>query len=246
MGEEGDAMSVAIVTGASQGLGKALARGLVGDGWSVVLDARHGPELERVAAGLEVRLAPGADVVAVTGDVTEPGHRRRLVDTARSLGSLDLVVNNAGGLGPSPLPALSTLRVAALRDLVEVNVVAPLALVQESLDLLRASRGPGRVVLVTSDASTGAWPGWGAYGATKAALEQLGRVLAVEEPGLLVWSVDPGDLRTAMHQAAFPGEDISDRPDPVTVVPALCALIRSSEPSGRIALAEWRPAGAPR
>jgi NAD(P)-dependent dehydrogenase (short-subunit alcohol dehydrogenase family) len=229
-------MGVAIVTGASQGLGRALAEGLLDDGWSLIVDGRRADALAQAAAELRPHVAPGAELVALAGDVTDPDHRRRLADAARSLGGLDLLVNNAGGLGPSPLPALADLPVDELRHLSEVNVVAPLALVQETIGLLRASRGPGRIVLVTSDAAAEAYPGWGAYGATKAALEQLGAVLAEEESELLVWRVDPGDLRTPMHQAAFPGEDISDRPEPAVVVPAFVELVRSRHPSGRLRL----------
>ncbi len=237
-------MGVAIVTGASQGLGRAVAGGLADDGWSLIIDSRNGDALEAAAGELRTRLAPGSDLVAVAGDITDPGHRLRLAEAARSIGGLDLLVNNAGGLGPSPLPPVAALAPQALRHLVEVNVVAPLAMMQEAVDLLRASRGPGRIVFVTSDAAVEAYPGWGGYGATKAAVEQLAAVLAEEEPDLLVWRVDPGDLRTAMHQAAFPGEDISDRPEPASVVAAFVDLVRSHHPSGRVRLSDWAPTGA--
>ena len=170
--------------------------------------------------------------MALPGDVTQPDHRARLADAARALGGLDLLVNNAGILGPSPLPVLVELSPEDLRMIIEANVIAPLALVQELAGLLRAAPC-GRVIMVSSDAAVGAYPGWGGYGAAKAAVDRLGAVLAVEEPQLRVWVVDPGDLRTEMHQAAFPGEDISDRPEPAAVVPGFLALIGSELPSGR-------------
>jgi len=218
-------MPVAIVTGGSRGLGRALAGGLVALGWSVVADARTASDLAAV---------PG--VVGVPGDVSDPAHRRALVEAARRLGGLDLLVNNASVLGPSPQPRLADYPLDVLRTVYEVNVVAPLAMIRDALPLLR-ERG-GRIVNVTSDASVKAYDGWGGYGSSKAALDHLSAVLAVEEPGLRVWAVDPGDMRTRMHQEAFPGEDISDRPEPETVVPGLLALIGSDRPSGRVRVAE--------
>ena len=162
---------------------------------------------------------------------------------AFELGGLDLVVNNAGTLGASPLPLLSDYPLGDLRVAFEVNVVAPLGLIQDALPLLLDSNRP-RLVNITSDAAIEAYEGWGGYGAGKAALEHLGAVLASEFPGLTVWSVDPGDLRTVMHQAAFPGEDISDRPEPSTVVPAFLELIAGDRPSGRYRAAELAPTGA--
>ena len=228
-------MPVAIVTGASRGLGRALAEELARRGWSLVVDARHGAPLEELVRRLE---GAGGVVRAVAGDVTDAGHRRRLVDEAAALGSLELVVNNAGALGPSPLPRLAELPVEALGPLMAVNVAAPLALVQLALPLLRRSRGT--VVAVTSDAAVEGYEGWGAYGASKAALEQLHRVLAVEEPEVRVVVFDPGDMRTQMHQDAFPGEDISDRPLPEDSVPGLRRLIEGELPSGRYRVAELR------
>jgi NAD(P)-dependent dehydrogenase (short-subunit alcohol dehydrogenase family) len=216
----------AIVTGGSRGLGRALAGGLAAAGWRVVLDGRDAIAARRAAAEL------GASATAVPGDVTDVSHRTALVAAARATGRLDLLVNNAGGLGPSPLPRLRHVDPHALAHLHDVNVVAPLALVQEALPLLVASGGA--IVNVTSDAAVEAYEGWGTYGATKAALEQLGNVLAVEEPDVRVWWVDPGDLRTRMHQDAFPAEDISDRPSPDTVVPAFLRLLAKRSPSGRI------------
>ena len=220
---------VAIVTGGSRGFGRAAAAALVADGWRVVVDGRDARALEEAAG------ATGA--VAVPGDVADFGHRAALVDRAARLGGVDLLVNSAGTLGPSPLPRLSGLALDAFEEILDVNVVAQLGLVQLALPMLRAAGGA--VVNVTSDAGVEAYEGWGGYGASKAALEQLSRVLAAEEPDLRVWWVDPGDMRTEMHQAAFPGEDISDRPEPESVAPALVELVRARPPSGRVSLASW-------
>ncbi len=219
----------ALVTGAGRGLGLALARTLLSGGWRVVVDARRAGHL---AAAL-----PGA--VIVPGDVTDPVHRDAL---AASVSRLDLLVNNASDLGPSPLPRLADAPLAAVRQVYETNVLAPLALTQLFLPLLRASRGT--VLNVSSDAAVEAYEGWGAYGSSKAALDQLTAVLAAEEPELAVYAVDPGDMRTEMHQAAFPGEDISDRPEPETVVPALLRLIATRPASGRVRAADFAEASA--
>jgi NAD(P)-dependent dehydrogenase (short-subunit alcohol dehydrogenase family) len=236
-------MSVAIVTGASRGLGEALAAGLASTGWSVVVDGRDPAALARAAERIRAQAAPGARVVALAGDVTDAGHRSDLTGAAFDLGGLDLVVNNAGTLGASPLPPLADYPLGELRVAFEVNVVAPLGLIQDALPLLLDSSRP-RLIDITSDAAVEPYDGWGGYGAGKAALDQLSAVLAAELPGLRVWSVDPGDLRTAMHQAAFPGEDISDRPEPASVVPAFLDLIESDRPSGRYRAAELASAGA--
>jgi NAD(P)-dependent dehydrogenase (short-subunit alcohol dehydrogenase family) len=219
----------ALITGASRGFGRALTRSLVADGWRVIIDARRASDLQALTAELP-------DVIAVPGDVTEPPHRAELVRTARELGGLDLVVNNASTLGDSPLPALRDLSLDVLRHVHEVNVVAPLAVTQLALPLLRLRRGA--VVNVTSDAAVEGYEGWGGYGSSKAALDQVSRVLAAEEPGVRVYAFDPGDMRTQMHQDAFPGEDISDRPDPEAVVPALRLLLELSPPSGRYRAAD--------
>jgi NAD(P)-dependent dehydrogenase (short-subunit alcohol dehydrogenase family) len=220
----------ALITGASRGLGRALAGALAARGWRLLVDARTPGSL---AAEL-----PGAAVVA--GDVTDPGHRDALAAAAGMLGRLDLLVNNASDLGPSPLPALAHYPLDALRRVYETDVVAPLALVQLLAPQLRAAGGI--VVNVSSDAATGPYPGWGGYGSAKAALDQLSAVLAAEEPGLRVYAVDPGDMRTDMHQAAFPGEDITDRPEPAAVVPALLRLLDARPPSGRYRAADWAAA----
>jgi len=230
-------MAVALVTGASKGLGRALSIGLAESGWSLVLDARTAGDLEAAASEVRRHLVPGAQALAVTGDVTDPAHRAALLAAAGCLGGLDLLVNNASTLGPSPLPRLEAIPLDALRRVLEVDVVAPLALVQQCAPLLRHSPRP-IVIDISSDAAVEAYPGWGGYGAAKAALDRLGAVLAEEEPSFTVWSVDPGDMRTQMHQDAFPGEDISDRPLPETVVPVLLTLVSSDRPSGRYRAAD--------
>ena len=224
------AMSTAIVTGGSRGFGVALAETLVDNGWDVIIDGRDLSAIE--AAGR--RLGPRAHIVP--GDVTDEGHRQELMAATRGLGGLDLLVNNAGALGPSPLPRLRDVDPAGVVDLFRVNVAAPLALIRLTLPLLIEREGA--VVNVTSDAAVEAYEGWGPYGMSKAALEQLSNVLAAEEPAVRVWWFDPGDMRTAMHQAAFPGEDISDRPLPETVTPAILRLLSGRPPSGRIRAAD--------
>jgi len=231
-------MSTAIVTGASRGLGRALARGLARRGWSLVIDARDGAALSEVHREIWDLLPPGSHVVAVQGDVIDPEHRKALAGAAYALGGIDLLVCNAGVIGPSPLPPLAAFPLAGLRDLFEVYPIAGLGLVQETIEMLRAAPDGGRVVLISSDAAVEAYPGWGGYGAAKAALDQLAAVLAAEEPSLRVWAVDPGDLRTDMHQAAYPGEDISDRADPETVVPHIIGLVESRRPSGRVRVSD--------
>jgi NAD(P)-dependent dehydrogenase (short-subunit alcohol dehydrogenase family) len=220
----------ALITGASKGLGRALAGALVARGWRLAVDAR--------APGSLAAELPGAVVVA--GDVTEAAHRAALAAAVGRLGRLDLLVNNASDLGPSPLPALDRYPLEALRRVYETDVVAPLALVQLLAPRLRAAGGI--VVNVSSDAAVEPYPGWGGYGSAKAALDQLSAVLAAEEPDLRVYAVDPGDMRTDMHQAAFPGEDITDRPEPATVVPALLRLLDARPPSGRYRAADWAAA----
>ena len=225
-------MPVGIVTGASRGLGLALARALVERGWRLVVDARGGEALSEATDGL-------SGVTAIAGDVADADHRRALVDAAGD--EIDLVVNNASLLGPSPQPALADYPLDELRRVYEANVLGPLALFQLALPRLRE----GAAVLdITSDAGVEAYEGWGGYGSSKAALEHMTAVLAAEQPGLRVYWVDPGDMRTQMHQDAFPGEDISDRPPPEDSVPGLLALIEGSLPSGRYRASEVT--GAPR
>jgi len=229
----------AVITGASRGLGLALARGLAAEGWSLVIDARDGQALD--AAAVSIRATAGITVTALAGDITDPAHRAALLRAAEDLGGPDLLVNNAGTLGASPLPALADYPVDELRAAFEVNVLAPVALTQLLLPALR--RRGGAVLSVTSDAAVEPYAGWGGYGAAKAALEQASNVLSAEENVVRVWWVDPGDLRTRMHQAAFPGEDISDRPLPGSVVPAFIRLFSERLPSGRYRAAELMPSG---
>lgn len=210
-----------IVSGASRGLGLALTRALIERGWRIVVDGRDADALSRAWPN-----AP-SDVL-IPGDVTDPDHRRRLVEAAGE--PIDLLVNNASALGPTPLPTLAHYPLDELRRVYEVNVLAPLALVQLALPRLSAD---ARIVNVTSDAAVEPYETWGGYGSSKAALAQLTAILAAENPGLRVYAVDPGDMRTQMQQDAFPGEDISDRPTPESRVPGLVRLIDERRPSGR-------------
>jgi NAD(P)-dependent dehydrogenase (short-subunit alcohol dehydrogenase family) len=234
-----DRERVAVVTGASRGLGRALAEALAKEGYRLVVDGRNEATLREAVAGLPA----GAAVTALPGDITDAAHRADLRRAADSLGGADLLINNAGTLGAAPLPAMSQYPLGELRETFEVNVIAPLALTQLLLPSLRV-RG-GAVLCVTSDAAVEAYAGWGGYGAAKAALEQACNVLAAEEATVRVWRVDPGDLRTDMHQQAFPGEDISDRPLPESVAPAFARLIAERLPSGRYRASELMPAGRP-
>ncbi|MCM9078773.1 SDR family NAD(P)-dependent oxidoreductase [Streptomyces spororaveus] len=233
-------MSVAIVTGASRGLGRAVAGELAARGWDLVLSARGAAALEEAAACL----APGARVVPVAGDVSSAAHRAALVAAARELGGLDLLVNNAGVLGAEPLVPLAEHALDGLREAFEVNVVGPLGLVQEGLPLLRAARA-GAVLNISSDAAVVAYPTWGAYGATKAAGDLVSAVLAVEEPELRVWWADPGSMRTRMMAAAEPGEDLAGLPTPEEVAPALVRLVDRALPSGRYTAGELAAEAAP-
>ncbi|MFJ6743377.1 SDR family NAD(P)-dependent oxidoreductase [Streptomyces sp. NPDC091279] len=221
-------MPVAIITGASKGLGRALAEGLVERDWDLVLDARTEPALAEAARSLA---GYGTRVLAVAGDVTNAGHRAELVAAARRLGGVDLLVHNASALGAEPLTPLVELPVAGLRRAFEVNVVAAHGLVREALPLLRVARA-GAVIVVGSDAAVTAYGTWGGYGASKAALDQLAAVLGVEEPGLRVWAVDPGDMATDLYAAAVPGDD-GPRPAPEAVVPAFLRLLDARPASGR-------------
>jgi NAD(P)-dependent dehydrogenase (short-subunit alcohol dehydrogenase family) len=220
-------MRVALITGASKGLGRTLAEALAERGWALVIDARGEGDLKEVAD----ELSPRTQVRAIAGDVSDEDHRRRLVSAVSELGRLDVLVNNASVLGPSPQPTLASYPLAALDQVYRVNVFSPLALIQAALPLL--SQSQGRILNVTSDAAVEGYEGWGGYGSSKAALEQLTNVLAAEHPSLRIYRVDPGDMRTQMHQDAFPGEDISDRPLPEVAIPGLLQLIEGDLPSGR-------------
>ena len=225
----------ALITGASRGLGRALATALADRGWHLVVDGRDVARLTGTFASSDL-------VTALPGDVADLPHRTALAEAVGP--RLDLLVNNASELGPSPLPPLSDLGADDLRHVLDVNVVAPLALVQAVLPALRAAGGT--VIDISSDAAVEAYAGWGGYGASKAALDQLTAVLAIENPDLRIYAIDPGDMATDMHQAAFPGEDISDRPAPETVVPSLLTLLDGDLPSGRYRAAELVPAEASR
>ncbi|WP_405646057.1 SDR family NAD(P)-dependent oxidoreductase [Streptomyces uncialis] len=224
-------MPVAIITGASKGLGRALAMALARRGWDLVLDARTAGVLERTADDVRTH---GTRVTALPGSVTDGAHRAELVAAARALGGLDLLVNNASVLGAEPLVRLEAQPLDGLRHALEVNVVAALGLLQEALPLLR--RAPrGTVLALSSEAAAEPFETWGGYGASKAALDHLAAVLAVEEPGLRVWAVDPGDMRTDLYRAAEPAEDESGRPLPEQVVPAFLRLLDERPASGRYA-----------
>lgn len=227
----------ALITGASRGLGLALARGLAARGWRLIIDARGETALEEA----RLELASRTEVTAIPGDIRTDDHRLALAKAAREAGGLDLVVNNAGILGPSPQPALLDYPLETLAEVFVANVVAQLGVLQA----VRESLKPGAAVInVTSDAAVEPYEGWGGYGASKAALEQLSAVLAAENPGWRVYWVDPGDIRTQMHQEAFPGEDITDRPLPETSVPGFMALIENRPPSGRYVARKLLPEAA--
>ncbi len=221
-------MPLALVTGASRGFGRAVAQALADRGWTLVVDARSADHLARAAHDLT---DSGAAVTAIAGDVSDAEHRAALVRAVSDTGPLDLLVNNAGILGASPLPRLADYPLDELERVYRIGVFAPLALAQALLPSLVESKGI--LVNVSSDAAVEAYEGWGGYGSAKAALDQLSNVLAAEQPELSVYAFDPGDMRTQMHQAAYPGEDISDRPEPREVVPAFLRLLDTRPPSGR-------------
>ena len=216
---------VALVTGASRGLGLAVVTGLADNGWRLLIDARETQPLEAARRDLAKR----TETLAIPGDISDQAHRSALVGVVRRFGRLDALINNASTLGPSPRPNLADYDIADYRRVLEVNVVAPLALTQDLLPLLRGVSGT--VINVTSDAGREQYEGWGGYGSSKSALDQITNILAAEETGLSVYSFDPGDMNTRMHQEAFPGEDISDRPDPDESASALLRLIAQRPPS---------------
>jgi NAD(P)-dependent dehydrogenase (short-subunit alcohol dehydrogenase family) len=229
-------MAVALITGGSRGLGLALGRALASRDrpWSLVIDAR-GDELEVAAAELSAL----TDVFALRGDIADEAHRVALIEAARALGGIDVLVNNASLLGPSPQPRLADYPLDVLEQVYAVNVFAPLRLFQLALPALEQSGG--RVLDITSDAAVEPYDGWGGYGSSKAALEQMTNILGAEHPELRIYRVDPGDMNTRMHQEAFPGEDIADRPPPEASVPGLLRLIDDDLPSGRYTAAELVP-----
>lgn len=230
MSENFEAPTV-LITGASTGLGRALARAFAEQGWHPIITARGGVKLNKVRDEL------GAGrVTAIRGDVSDPVHRERLADVIRERGRLDLVINNASRLGPSPMPRLADYPLDELLHVYETNLIAPLGVLQLALPYLRTAGG--MAVNISSDAGVEPYEGWGGYGSSKAALDHLTAIFAVENPDISVYSFDPGDMRTEMHQAAFPGDDISDRPDPETVVPALLDLIHRRPSSGRYVASE--------
>ena len=229
----------ALITGASRGLGLALARALAEDDWNLIIDARGEEALE----GARSELSKKTSVIAIPGDVSDPGHRTALADAVHDAGGLDVLVNNASILGPSPQPALLDYPLDVLEDVYRKNVISPLALVQALGPELKQG---ARIINVTSDAALEPYEGWGGYGSSKAALEQLSNILAVENPHLRVYRVDPGDMRTRMHQEAFPDEDISDRPLPEESVPGFLRLLYADLPSGRYGASELAASTAPR
>jgi NAD(P)-dependent dehydrogenase (short-subunit alcohol dehydrogenase family) len=226
---------VALITGASRGLGLALARELATRQWALVIDARGAEALEAARAELAGRTA----VTAIPGDVADESHLQALAAAARDLGPLHVLVNNASVLGPSPQPLLADYSIDVLERVYRVNVLAPLRLIQLSLPLMQTAGG--RILNITSDAGVEPYAGWGGYGSSKAALEQLSNVLSAEHPELKVYWVDPGDMNTQMHQEAYPGEDISDRPPPEQSVPGLLRLVEEDLPSGRYRASDLAP-----
>jgi NAD(P)-dependent dehydrogenase (short-subunit alcohol dehydrogenase family) len=228
---------VAIVTGASRGFGRALTGALLDRGWTVVADARRAADLDATARALN-----SPRFITISGDVTDPAHRTALIVAAIDAGALTLLVNNASRLGPSPQPALADYLADDLFTVFGVNVFAPLALIQAALPALTANRGV--IVNLSSDAAVEPYQGWGGYGSSKAALDHLSAILGAENPEVAVYAFDPGDMRTEMHQAAFPGEDISDRPDPESVVPALLRLLDTRPPAGRYRATDLLTVGA--
>ena len=226
-------MPTVLVTGAGQGLGRGLATALANRGWRVVITARTESDLVAVAD----EVAAGSDVVLLTGDITDPAHRSRLVDAVESLGSLDVLVNSASTLGPRGLGPLAALGADELSDILTTNVIAAHALTIAVLPKLR--QAAGIVLNVSSDAAVEHYQTWGGYAASKAALDHLTSTLAAEEPGILAYAVDPGDMRTQMHQDAFPGVDIGDRPLPDEVaVPGILRLLDARPASGRYRAAD--------
>lgn len=228
----------ALITGASRGLGFALAQALARRGWKLVINARGASLLEKARS----ELSQHTDIIAISGDVSDSDHRKALAEACHEIGGLDVVINNASILGPSPQPAILDYPLNVLEEVYRANVIAPLGVLQAVKDYLKPN---ARVINVTSDAGVEPYDGWGGYGSSKAALEHLSAILAVENASLRVYWVDPGDMRTQMQQEAFPGEDISDRPLPQTSVPGFLALLDGDFPSGRYIAREIISEGIP-
>lgn len=226
-----------LITGASRGLGLALAKDLAREGWTLLLDARTASDLQQA----QQALAPLTKIIALPGDIADPAHRQQLAQAAQSLGGLDAVINNASLLGPSPQPNLFDYPLDTLEQVYRTNVFGPLALLQAVRPYLKPQ---ARILNVTSDAGVEPYAGWGGYGSSKAALEHLSAIFAAENPDLKVYWVDPGDMRTQMHQAAFPDEDISDRPLPEESVPGFKILLQGDQPSGRYRARDLAPSQA--
>lgn len=220
-----------LISGASRGLGKALAENFAQKGWQLIINARGNDQLQAVARDLSQH----TKVIAIAGDIADPAHRKALATAAAEAGGIDVLINNAGILGPSPLPALLDLSLKKLENIFRVNTIAQLGLIQALRNTLKS----GAIIInISSDAARVAYQGWGGYGASKAALEMLSAVLAEENPQWRIYAVDPGDMRTRMHQEAFPGEDISDRPEPESSVPGILQLLQGNFTSGRYRISE--------
>jgi len=228
-------MPIALVTGGSRGLGKALAQRLGRRGWQLIVDARDGTVLQEASQGF----GDPRRVTALAGDVSDPAHRDEMAQAVHRKGRLDLLVNNASTLGPTPRPVLSAYPLDELQRVIQINAIAPLGLIQALLPELTESEGA--IINVSSDAALEPYAGWGGYGSSKAALDQLSAVLAEEQPGIRIYSFDPGDMRTKMQQQAFPDEDISDRAEPEAIVPSLLRLVDERPPSGRYRESDLRP-----
>ena len=216
----------AIITGASRGLGLTLAKALAERGWNLIINARNAEALYQVQKELKQQ----TEVIAISGDVRDEVHLLQFPEHLQRFGQLDLLINNASTLGASPQPHLMDFPIEAIHQVFHTNVIAPLSLLQRVRPWLHEG---SKVINISSDAAVAAYPGWGGYGASKAALDHLSAILAQEQPDWKIYWVDPGDMRTQMHQEAFPNEDISDRPLPETTLPAFLHLIEKDYSSGR-------------
>lgn len=216
----------ALITGASRGLGFALAKTLAHKGWNLIITGRGADALLTAQKELE----KFTTVDAISGDIIDEIHLLQLPDRVAKFGGLDLIVNNASTLGVSPQPKLLAYPIEVIHSIFHTNVIAPLSLLQKLQNHLKPD---AQIINISSDAGVEAYEGWGGYGSSKAALEHLSATLAKENPQWKVYWVDPGDMRTQMHQDAFPGEDITDRPLAEASVPGFIKLIEGNYPSGR-------------